>query len=77
MDFFQNICFTERSNMVVEKNRATINLRKKMSSSYHMESKTWNKARRTNGIHTEEKVFRSWYFLRFLISFFLDRVKNL
>ena len=33
-----------------------------MSSSYHMESKTWNKARRTNGIQTEEKFFEAGIF---------------
>ena len=48
-----------------------------MSSSCHMEQKTFIEASCNNNIHTEEKVFCSSYVWRFESRFFLDRVKKL
>ena len=48
-----------------------------MSSSCHMEQKTFIEASCNNNIHTGEKFFYSSYVWRFGSRFFLDRVKKL
>ena len=47
-----------------------------MSSSCHMEYKTFIKACCTNNIQTGEKVFCRCYFSKFVSCFFADRIKK-
>ena len=48
-----------------------------MSSSYHMKYKeTFIEASFTNNIHTGEKSFYSYYYLRLVSCFFSDKVKK-
>ena len=77
MDFLQNTGFKKTSNMAVKQPQSNDELLwELMSSSYHIEQKTFIEASGTNNIHTGEKGFRCCHFLKFVGRLFLDKIKK-
>ena len=57
--------------------RVIIKFIKTVTSSHHVEWRTFTEAIYINNIHTRENAFSSCYFCKFLSFFVSDRVKNL